>query len=323
MTTAKTVSGATASSTVDETERSSPTAFVTSSLIVLSELRHVSRLGGSHTVIVASSSAATTSSEITFDPCEDGTAHRDTRGSLQHARRITDRLHLDETGFVERGGSSSEVAGRVELQLDHVLLAVSDLADAARVLHERYGLASVAGGRHTEWGTANRIIPVGNAYLELVAVVDHDRALANDFGCWVASARQGLVQPLGWAVRTASIGDVAQRLNLVVSSGSRATPDGQQLQWWLAGIETAAAESSHPFFIQWDRETPHPSQVTVTHPAGTVVVDRLEVCGDSTRLASWLGDHRLPVVISPGPSALERILLHSATRDIILEASIQ
>ena len=131
---------------------------------------------------------------------------------------------------------------------------------------------------------------------------------------------QGLVQPLGWAVRTRSIDDVAQRLDLVVSSGSRTAPDGRELRWWLAGVERASAESSHPFFIQWAGETPHPSQMPVTHPAGTVVVDHVEVGGDSTRLVSWLGDNRLPVVISSGPSTLERIVLHSSTREIVLAA---
>jgi hypothetical protein len=229
---------------------------------------------------------------------------------------------MDEIGLMDGSGSSSGVVGGAELRLDHVLLAVSDLADGARLLYERCGLASVPGGRHVEWGTANRIIPVGDAYLELVAVVDHERALTNHFGRWVASARQGLVKPLGWAVRTASIHDVAQRLDLVVNSGSRSAPDGRNLRWWLAGVEQAAAESSHPFFIQWGNETPHPSRLPVSHPAGTVVVDRLEVCGDRTRLVSWLGDHRLPVLSSPGPSALQRIVLHSSTGEIILEAGI-
>ncbi len=217
---------------------------------------------------------------------------------------------------MEHHGSRSSA----ELRLDHVLLAVSDLDAGARVLHERHGLASIVGGRHAEWGTANRIVPVGDAYLELVAIVDHDRAMANHFGRWVASAGQGLVQPLGWAVRTPSIDDVAQRLDLVVSSGSRLAPDGRELQWWLAGVDRAAAESSHPFFIQWARGTPHPSQMPVTHPAGTVVVDHVEVGGDSSRLVRWLGDNRLPVVISSGPSTLQRILLHSSTHDIALEA---
>ncbi len=61
------------------------------------------------------------------------------------------------------------------MQLDHILIAVTDLAAAAEELEARYGLASVAGGRHPSWGTANRIVPLAETYLELVAVIDTRR----------------------------------------------------------------------------------------------------------------------------------------------------
>src|SRR5207253_9345067 len=56
----------------------------------------------------------------------------------------------------------------VLVELDHVLIAVDDLAAAARELEARHGLASIRGGRHPGWGTANRIVPLGQTYLELV-----------------------------------------------------------------------------------------------------------------------------------------------------------
>ena len=65
---------------------------------------------------------------------------------------------------------------RENLQIDHVLIAVADLADVAREIEARYGLASVEGGRHPGWGTANRIVPLGETYLELIAVVDEAEA---------------------------------------------------------------------------------------------------------------------------------------------------
>ena len=49
---------------------------------------------------------------------------------------------------------------------------MSDLAAAAREIEARHGLASIEGGRHPGWGTANRIVPLGSSYLELVAVID-------------------------------------------------------------------------------------------------------------------------------------------------------
>jgi hypothetical protein len=48
------------------------------------------------------------------------------------------------------------------MELDHVLIGVTDLAAAARELEARCGLVSVEGGSHPHWGTANRIVPLGN-----------------------------------------------------------------------------------------------------------------------------------------------------------------
>ena len=57
-----------------------------------------------------------------------------------------------------------------------------------------FDLPSVDGGRHPGWGTANRIVPLGDTYIELVTVVDEAEAAQSPFGRWVASAPDG---PLG------------------------------------------------------------------------------------------------------------------------------
>lgn len=208
------------------------------------------------------------------------------------------------------------------LELDHVLIAVSDLADGARVLDERYGLASIEGGHHPSWGTANRIIPAGDAYLELVAVVDDERARASAFGRWVATAGRRLIQPLGWAVRSTSIDDVAERLHLDVARGSRAAPDGRILEWQTAGVERAASDPALPFFIEWGHDTPHPSEVPQAQSSGMVEIRALELRGDAAELSTWLGDHSLPVLIRPGPSAVTGVVLRRAAgREIRVEAT--
>jgi hypothetical protein len=137
------------------------------------------------------------------------------------------------------------------MELDHVLFAVADLAAAATEFESRYGLGSVQGGRHDGWGTANRIVPLGDEYLELVAVVDEDEAASSVFGRWVASGHSG--RPLGWAVRTNGLDTVVQRLNLTVRPGSRPTSDRGLLHWRMAGIEQAAAEPMLPFLLHRTR----------------------------------------------------------------------
>ena len=214
--------------------------------------------------------------------------------------------------------SGAAVANRGELRVDHVLLATDDLTEAAGALEDHHGLMSVAGGRHPQWGTANRIVPIGDMYLELVAVVDSDRAHTSAFGRWVAGASPGIMSPLGWAVRTDVIDDLARRLDLDTEPGSRTAPDGRVLEWKLAGVPEAASDPTRPFFIQWGAHTPHPSQVEVTHSAGVVEFARIELRGDADRLDEWLGDHALPMTITHGPPAVSRIVLTVDGRGVIL-----
>lgn len=77
------------------------------------------------------------------------------------------------------------------MELDHVLIPVADLCGAVTEFDRRCGVVSVEGGRHSGWGTASRIVPLGDSYLELVAVVDLAEALRSTFGRWVANARAG------------------------------------------------------------------------------------------------------------------------------------
>jgi hypothetical protein len=96
--------------------------------------------------------------------------------------------------------------------VDHLLIATGDL-DAAAATAAGLGLPVAAGGRHPGWGTANRIVPLGGAYLELVAVVDPEEAAASGFGSWAAAAGRG---PMGWAVRPDDLDATAARLGLAV-----------------------------------------------------------------------------------------------------------
>jgi hypothetical protein len=193
------------------------------------------------------------------------------------------------------------------LELDHVLFAVRDLAAAAARLEERHGLVSVEGGRHPGWGTANRIVPLGSTYLELIAVVDADEAATSPFGAWVAEAASDDPRLLGWAARTDDLDGVAGRNRLTILAGSRQAPDGAILRWRTAGFERATAEACFPFFIEWSPETRFPG-LAAEPPA--VEIRELRLVGDERRLAEWLGGGGdLPIVVRPGEPAVESLLL--------------
>jgi Glyoxalase-like domain len=206
------------------------------------------------------------------------------------------------------------------VELDHVLLAVTDLVAAGRELQARYGLASVEGGRHPDWGTANRIVPLGDSYLELIAVVDQATAADSSFGRWVASRASPPGRPLGWAVRTGGLDAIARRLDLTVHRGARVAPSGEVLRWRSAGIDQAVAEPALPFFIEWAAGVRLPGATAVTHPAAPAGISKLHLEGDPGRLAAWLGNHLLPIVVRTGHPAVTAIVLATATGEIVLDA---
>ena len=212
-------------------------------------------------------------------------------------------------------------ASPAALKIDHAIIATYDLGAGARALEAEHGLVSITGGRHPDWGTANMIVPLGDAYLELVAVADEITAASSAFGRWVAGAGAGVLRPLGWAVRTDDLGGAAQRLGVTASPGSRLREDGQTLRWRLAGVEEAAKAPALPFFIEWGPGAPLPGRNRVAHRCGPVELARLELRGDAQRLADWLGTHGLPITVSTGAPALTRIVLTSRAGEIAIEGS--
>ena len=200
------------------------------------------------------------------------------------------------------------------MELDHVLFAVTDLEAAAREFDSRYGLSSVDGGRHRDWGTANRIVPLGSSYLELIAVVDAGVAAGSSFGRWVGDGATDSGRPIGWAVRTSGVDDVAGRLGLTVRSGSRVTPSGEELRWRSAGVDEAIAEPCLPFFIEWGEGVRLPGAES-PRPA---TISRLVLQGSPDRLTSWLGDHALPIRVLDGPAEVAAVVLSTSTGDIVL-----
>jgi hypothetical protein len=200
------------------------------------------------------------------------------------------------------------------MELDHVLIAVDDLEAAAEEVEERFGLASVAGGRHHGLGTANRIVPLGETYLERVAVVDDADAAASGFGSWVGGGERPRL--LGWCVRTDDLDAVAGRLSLTIADGARARPDGTVLRWRMAGLEGSAEEPSLPFFIEWGAGTPYPGEALTQ----SATIDEVRPRGDPDRIAQWIGGANIPLSVSEGDPALLAVVLDGAVLDPVLWA---
>jgi len=193
-------------------------------------------------------------------------------------------------------------------RLDHVVVAVADLNEAAARFLELYGLASYDGGRHAGLGTANRIIPLGDSYVELLGVVDDATAAESSIGTWIARAGTRSGRLVSWCLGTDDIEGIAARIGAAPQALSRMRPDGVRLSWRSVGFERAMDLSGLPFFISWDGPADqHPGRVPAPHRAAVEGMASVTLGGDAGRLRAWLGDHDLPVEFSGGPPGVDSV----------------
>lgn len=205
------------------------------------------------------------------------------------------------------------------IHVDHIIYAVRDLDAAASRFEHEFGFGWVEGGRHPGWGTANRIVPLGRSYVELVAVVDALEAAGSTFGRWVGAAARQHDRLLSWALATSDIEDAARRLNLAVTPGSRTRPDGATVSWRLAGLDHAITNSAFPFFIQWET-TPelHPGMAIGEHSVTPRGILWVEVAADEHTLRDWLRNLEEPVRISTGVPRLSAVGIATEAGEIVL-----
>jgi hypothetical protein len=191
------------------------------------------------------------------------------------------------------------------LAIDHATIAVGDPETWATQLRRRAGLTAVPGGRHEGTGTGNWIVPLGDAYLELMTVIDRVEAEASALGRWVLEQTRNGDRLAALCLRTDAIDEIAERLGRSPEAMSRRTEDGTVLRWRLAGLDAALSAEALPFFIEWDIDDhQHPGAIAVDHAATPAGIPWIEFGGDRGRLAAWLGDHVLPIRCvdeAPGP----------------------
>ena len=205
------------------------------------------------------------------------------------------------------------------LRLDHVVYAVRDLDEAAVRFREAFGLDSTEGGRHERWGTANRIVPLGDQYLELVAAVDGSMAAQTAFGKGVLERAAG---GGGWftiAVVADDLEGVASRLGLDVVPGSRTRPDGEVVRWRMAGLDDPRREPWMPFFLTWDvPQGSHPGRARAGHGVRALGIAWVEVGGDVERLRSWVGSDELPIRVTDGEPGIHRVTLATPDGPLVI-----
>jgi len=148
--------------------------------------------------------------------------------------------------------------------IDHVILGIDDLQKGIAELERATGVRAEFGGAHPGRGTQNALISLGGRhYLEILAPNPEDSGAAEalkELGGLMA------LKPVGWAARSEDLAGLKQRLGEQageIRPGARNRPDGSRLAWKTLGF--ASENPLLPFFIEWDRDTKHPS---TTSPGG-------------------------------------------------------
>lgn len=207
------------------------------------------------------------------------------------------------------------------LAFDHLLLAVTDLEAAGERLFAEHGLASLPGGRHDGHGTANRIVPLGPGYLELISVVDPDEAASSPVGRWIARGLEAGGGLWGLNLRTADADAVASRLGLEVLELVRRKPDGRRIRFRLVGLAGATGDEQLPFFSEHRAVGPdHPGRQQVPHRVRPQGIAWIEMGGDESRLREWIGPEiaGLDLRLTGGDPGIRRAGLATEAGEIVL-----
>ena len=195
------------------------------------------------------------------------------------------------------------------LAIDHVILATADIyATSARLEHD-HGLVSLPGGRHAGHGTGNRIVPLGEAYIEIMGIVDEEEAAASPMGAWLRDQTADGDRVAALCLRTDASGldATAERLGLRPLPMSRDAPGGVTLTWRLAGLAEAMADPSRTFFIDWQVPSDlHPARGDARHRVRPTGFARVELAGDADAIGAWLGGEVPGVGIASAPEASVR-----------------
>ena len=145
--------------------------------------------------------------------------------------------------------------------LDHVLLGCNDLDRGIAFVEEHTRVRAAFGGVHPGRGTQNALLALGERrYLEIIAP-DPKQAGVEQYSLITKLAEPRLI---GWAAHRDDLEPFAEQLRKRgiafegPQAGSRQRPDGRVLRWRALRLKDDHG-GLLPFFIEWSKDSVHPS----------------------------------------------------------------
>jgi hypothetical protein len=175
--------------------------------------------------------------------------------------------------------------------IDHVIIACADPDDGAEEIRRALGLIASGGGRHEQHGTFNRLIGLGESYIELMGVFDATLAAGSWWGSHIlALLAQSSSAYAGVPFATTDLqGDVARlrQQSSPISDpdrGERRGADGEIVRWTTARLPEIDLDLGLAFLIEHDlsaaewRTHDVAERTAAIHPIGTTArLMRLEL----------------------------------------------
>jgi hypothetical protein len=197
--------------------------------------------------------------------------------------------------------------------IDHVIVASADPDLAAGELERGLGLRATGGGRHEAHGTFNRLIWLGDSYLELMGIFDRVLAADSWWGRHISDLLDaGPAAYAGLALATDHLdADVSQLRAQGApigdpTAGERRRPDGEVVRWSIARPPDVDHELGLYFLIEHDtnaaewRPADREARAGDVHPLGAPVrLARLELPMTDMRRSTMRVHRDLGVAFRP------------------------
>ena len=200
-------------------------------------------------------------------------------------------------------------------------MAVADLDEGAARLEREHGLKVLFGGRHPGLGTANRILPLGRQYLELIGVADPAEAATSRLGQRVQRAVAEGRTFVDWALRTDDLDELQERLRAAgwelppAWSGTRPRPDGSALRWRTQELDPSLDATVIPFVIEWDIPAgAHPGEQGAEHSLSKRVLGARDPDAALAKLRLLLGESDLYEVVEADADGVREVVLDGVLR---------